>query len=323
MRNWDRLVDEYLGQCQARGLAPETLANLRRELDRLGCWLKNRRPRPELEAVGAELLIAYLRIRGAYKAKATLAGSMSVLRGWGAFLVQRGIWAESPLRWMQGPKLRADARVPRRLSSAVLKDLWEHAAKGRQKYHRYLWLAALSLLYGTGLRRGELARLNVADWSSQEGTLRIDGQKTGRQRQVAVPALTARCLETYLTHRQNHLEALGRSASSEAALLVNKDGARLSGFALSRGLRRLGRQAGVEKLTLHQFRHSCASDLLEQGTHLPEVQRLLGHQCVATTVRYLQIADPQRHAAVKLHPINSILAAQGAAAEALSMGGRA
>lgn len=48
MKNWDRLEDQYMEQYAARGVAAETVKNVRRELDRLGCWLKGRRPRPAL-----------------------------------------------------------------------------------------------------------------------------------------------------------------------------------------------------------------------------------------------------------------------------------
>jgi hypothetical protein len=46
---------------------------------------------------------------------------------------------------------------------------------------------------------------------------------------------------------------------------------------------------------------------LEAGVHLAEVQRILGHCVIATTVRYVHIADPQRRAAIELHPINAVL----------------
>jgi integrase/recombinase XerD len=72
-------------------------------------------------------------------------------------------------------------------------------------------------------------------------------------------------------------------------------------------LKTLARRCGAERVTLHQFRHSCASDLLESGVHLPQIQQMLGHQTIQTTVRYLHVADPQRHEAVKLHPINRML----------------
>ena len=48
MRRWDSLVESYLAQGQARGLSPETLEARRSELDRVGCWLKRRRPKPNL-----------------------------------------------------------------------------------------------------------------------------------------------------------------------------------------------------------------------------------------------------------------------------------
>lgn len=313
MKNWDRLEDRYMEQYAARGVSAETVKNVRRELDRLGCWLKGRQPRPALEQIGAasgsgaEVLIEYVRSRAAYRAKATVSGVMSVMRGWGEFLVRSGVWPSNPLRWMQGPRLRMNDRVPGRIGESALRKVWEKAASARQEYHRYLWLAALSLLYGTGLRRGELARLNLSHWSAGEATLRIDGRKTGRERQVAMPELACRCLESYLPRRQNHLEKLG--VQGEEALLIDKDGGRLSVSAISRAVKRLSQGAGEEKLTLRQFRHTCASDLLEKGVRLPEVQRLLGHQTITTTMRYLHVADPQRHEAVALHPINQILGA--------------
>ena len=158
MRNWDRLVDEYLEMYAARGISIETVKQARRELDRLGCWLKNQRPRPKLEELSADALIGYFRSRTAYRSKATVCSSMSIVRGLGEFLVQREVWASNPLRWMRGPKLRCDNRIPRRIHAAAMKSLWERAAASRQGYHRHLWLVSLALLYGTGLRRGEPQR---------------------------------------------------------------------------------------------------------------------------------------------------------------------
>ena len=70
---------------------------------------------------------------------------------------------------------------------------------------------------------------------------------------------------------------------------------------------RLDREAQVPLVSLHQFRHTCASDLLEGGVSLPEVQRMLGHASVQTPCRYLQVADPERAKAMQRHPINDLL----------------
>jgi len=309
MRRWDGLVERYLGELRTRGLAEDTVRHRCRELDRWGAWLKHRRPRPELEQVGADEVVAYIQGRAAFRAKATVAGIVTALRSLGEFLVRDEIWASNPLRWMRGPKMDPRARIPRRIGAGTMSQLWASAAAGRQVYQRHLWVALLAVLYGTGLRRGELIRLDLADWNREADTLLIDGQKTGRERQVAVPALTWQCLEAYLPQRHNLLERTGRL--SESALFVNQDGGRMSPESISGGLRTIARRGGLERITLHQFRHSCASDLLEDGVRLPQIQRLLGHQTITTTMRYLQIADPKRREAVTRHPINQRLALGG------------
>jgi site-specific recombinase XerD len=308
MRRWDGLVDRYIEEYAARGISTATVGNVRRELDRWGTWMKRRRPRPVLEAIDSDLLITYLRVRSRFRAKATLCGVLTAMRGLGDYLVAQQVWSSSPLRWIRGPKLDWRSHLPRRIGAESMSQLFKAASDSRQGYHRWLWATVLSVLYGTGLRRGELERLDVGDWQRDSGFLLIDGRKTGQERQVAVPELTARLIESYLPHRHNHLERQG--AASQAALFVNKSGGRLRGHAVSRAVGALAVRGGVGRITLHQFRHSCASDLLEDGVHVADVQRILGHQTITTTVRYLHIADPQRHQAVGRHPINQMLNAE-------------
>lgn len=95
---------------------------------------------------------------------------------------------------------------------------------------------------------------------------------------------------------------------------MSRYGRPLSGSAISNGVHDIATAAQVPLHSLHQFRHSCASDLLEAGVHLAEVQRILGHAVISTSVRYVHIADPQRSAATALHPINDWLQPQGATA---------
>src|SRR5262249_15155609 len=103
----------------------------------------------------------------------------------------------------------------------------------------------------TGLRRGELERLNLQDWKAEQKLLAIDGRKTGYQRQVPVSEPMARCLEAYLPLRHNLLER--RGTVRETALLINREGKRLSAHSLSLLVHRLARKAKVPLVTLHQF----------------------------------------------------------------------
>jgi len=306
MRRWDGLVDKYLAECRSRDLAEATIAKRERELARFGGWLKRRRPRVRLEDVDSELVVRYISARAVFRSRATVAGIVSDLRCMGEFLVREGIWLSSPLRWMRGPKLDPRQRLPKRLGSGQLDRIWSGARNRPQQYARHQALCVLAILYGTGLRRGELHRLDVEDWDRENGVLEIDGRKTGRVRRIAVGAGVWRSIEAYLPHRHNLLEKTHRL--EEQALLLNRAGKRMSASAISNLVRNLSESVGVHGVTLHQFRHSCASHLVEAGATLPQVQRVLGHAVIESTVRYVAISDPARGEAMKMHPINEFLA---------------
>jgi len=307
MQRWDRLQERYLEEFRARGRSEASHRHVRRELERWGAWLKQRRPRVVLERVDPQLLVGYVAARANFRAKSTVSGVISKMRGFGDFLVRERVWDSNPLRWIRGPRVMPYGRMQRRLDRAHLEALWQAAAGVHGEHTRALWVAVLGLLYGTGLRRGELERLDIDQIDCAEGTIRIDGRKTGRERCVPLPELVRRCLDAYWPARHNLLEA--RGGLGERALLVGRNGRRLSGESISNGVRRLAERARIPYTSLHQFRHSCASDLLEAGTHLAEVQQILGHATVATTVIYTRIADPARRAAIARHPLNDWLTA--------------
>jgi site-specific recombinase XerD len=305
MRRWDRLVDSYIEEYRGRGVSAASVAMNTARLERWGRWLKARRPRVAIERIDAESITRYIESCSTFKAKTTVYGTLSSMRMFGDYLVRQGLWTINPLRWMKGPKISPYSRLPRRIDHEHMQSLWQEAASKHSEFHRHRWITILALLYGTGLRRGEIERLNLDQFDRNEGTLRIDGRKTGRERCVPVPPILWRCLESYLPQRHNVLERAG--ALGQQALLVNRRGQRLSGQMISNGIHTLARRANVALVSLHQFRHSCASDLLESGVHLADVQRILGHQGISTTVRYTHIADPQRREAMARHPLNDWL----------------
>jgi site-specific recombinase XerD len=310
MRRWDRLVDAYIEEYRARGINPATVAHTAAALDRWGRWLKQRRPRVSIERIDADLITRYIASCSTFRAKATVYGNLSTMRGFGDYLVRQGLWTVSPLRWMKGPKITP--RLPKRIEREHMQALWREAGKRRGECSAHLWVTVLALLYGTGLRRGELERLDVECFDRAQGTIRIDGRKTGRERCVPLPPMVLECLEAYLPRRHNVLERHG--ALGERALLITRRGARLSAETISNTVHRIARCASVPAISLHQFRHTCASDLLEAGVHLAQVQRVLGHSGIATTVRYVHIADPQRREAMRMHPLNDWLLVQEQAA---------
>jgi site-specific recombinase XerC len=137
-------------------------------------------------------------------------------------------------RGVKGPKVTPYSRLPKRIDHAYMEAMWREAANRHGEYTSHLWVTVLAMLCGTGLRRGELERLNLDAFDRTEGTLRIDGRKTGHERCVPLPEMVLRCLEAYLPLRHNQLEEAG--FCGECALLVSRSGKRLTGGAISNGI---------------------------------------------------------------------------------------
>src|SRR5215468_9959075 len=192
MRRWDRLVDAYVGEYRARGVSAQSVAYTQSRLDRWGRWLKRRRPRIAMEHIDAELLTSYIANCSSFRAKATVYATLSTMRGFGDYLVRHGLWKANPLRWMKGPKVTPYSRLPKRIDQAHMEALWRAAARRGGEYSSHLWVTILAMLYGTGLRRGELSRLCVDTFDRHDGTLRIDGRKTGQERCVPLPEMVLR-----------------------------------------------------------------------------------------------------------------------------------
>lgn len=305
MKRWDGIVDEYSRVCELRGLSAATILSRRRELEKWGAWCKRKRPRPILEEIDSELILEYIKSRTHFHSKATVAGVMSQLRNVGEFLVGRGYWRANPLRWMRGPKLDPRAHLPARASKDQMQKIWLEAGKLKNEYQRVLWVTILAILYGTGIRRGELERLQLKDWDRETGILKVDGRKTGQERTVPVPEAVWSCLESYLPLRHNMLVEARRP--EEQQLFMLRKAAPLMGPRVGMMIHSLAKRAGTEFMTVHQFRHTCASDLIEGGVGIAQVQQILGHSCIQTTFRYIQTSAPERKQAIALHPINEIL----------------
>jgi len=305
MNQWDNLVENYQKYCEMKGLAEATILGVRRLLEKWGNWLKRRKPKPSINEINSEYIIKFIQARTAFRARATVYGTVSIMRGFGEFLVQKGIWQMNPLKWIRGPKIDPRMQIPNRIKKSHLEKIWVEAIKISNKYFQVLCILILSLLYGTGIRRGELERLKLDNWDREKGLLKIDGKKTGQERYIPLPELAFKCLENYLPKRHNILSKFKKQ--EEQHLLINGQGSPLKGIRMWTMIRKLSKKANVPLVSLHQFRHTCASDMLDEGIGLPEVQQVLGHASIYSTYRYTQISDLVRIKAMEKHPINQML----------------
>ena len=305
MHRWDAQMAGLLNLCETRGLSVDTIKARRYELMKLGAWLRVRRPKVNLEKVDDALMVKYFQSRGVGRSKATLASVITICRNMGEYLVEQNIWLKNPLRWIRGPKICSTSRLPKVVGPAQMKQIWDAAVTNPMPSSRPKLVTMLALLYGTGIRRGELSRLRVADWDREKSTIRIDGQKTNRERVVCVGPGVWRCIEAYLPHRHNQLEKHGKL--DQTSFFISRDGYALSAENMGTSIRALCQRAGVPEMSMHKFRHCCASDLLEKGVPLPDVQNILGHSHISNTTRYTHIVNPEKAKAMEKHPVNQFL----------------
>ncbi|MTH62901.1 tyrosine recombinase XerC [Paracoccus shanxieyensis] len=174
--------------------------------------------------------------------------------------------------------------LPRPLAVEQAQDLLNLAAEA----HPEAWIAArdaaaLTLLYGCGLRISEALSLNGADWPLREA-LTIRG-KGGKERQVPVLPVARDAIAAYLDLCPYPLER-------EAALFRGARGGRLNPSVLDTAMRNLRQSLGLPaSATPHALRHSFATHLLAAGGDLRTIQELLGHASLSTTQVYTGVDD--------------------------------
>jgi integrase/recombinase XerD len=157
----------------------------------------------------------------------------------------------------------------------------------------------LMTLYGTGMRRSELAHLKVGDIDSQRMIIRVVAGKRGKDRDLSLSPALLETLREYWRWRKPKLYLFPtrtRRVHSEEPI---------SDKTVWIACSEAAHQAGIRKhVTPHTLRHSWATHLLEAGTDLRTIQVLLGHDDLETTAQYLHLS--QRHLQTVTNPLDTL-----------------
>ncbi len=149
-------------------------------------------------------------------------------------------------------------------------------------------VALVLLLLDTGLRIGEVARLRIGDVSLQKsGAVIVAPFGSGRKskpRVVYLGVVARRALWRYLAERDDSLD-------NDAPLFTTDEGKPLSRDRLVQLVRRIGARAGVRWCHPHVLRHTFATEFLRNGGNVFALQQALGHSDLATTRRYITLAQ--------------------------------
>lgn len=249
-------------------------------------------------APGARCLrgyLAHLRERGC--SSRTVAAHLSALRGLFGWLASSGAIAEDPTAALSAPKLART--LPRALSADEVGRLMAAPEDGTPAGLRDA--AMLELLYATGARISELARLRVGEVDFAGGEVRLLG-KGRKERIVPVHRRALAAVGSYLS--QGRPKLLRGASPEPPELFISPRGRAMSAASLRQRFHALCLVAGIDReVAPHAMRHTFATDVLEGGADLRSVQEMLGHASLSTTQVYTHVA-PERLRAVQLsaHP---------------------
>ena len=299
-----QLLREYAAYLQVeRGLRPTTVQAYASDLAQFAEHLERSRSGVLAGATQEDVrrLMEGLRSNGVESR--AIARKLSTLRGFYRWLLldkridrDPTMTIEAPSSWKVLPKSLAEGDVSEMLRSMGSAARAQDADGLSLRDH-----AILELLYGGGLRVGEICALRVEDLRLDVGQAQVRG-KGDKERVVPLGRPACEALEAYLRRGRGGLQAgsLARGTGLERRLFLSIRGRALTRQWVWEMVRAAGKLQGA-KASPHMLRHSCATHMVEHGADLRSVQTLLGHADIATTQVYTHVALGRLKAVHRAH----------------------
>ena len=203
--------------------------------------------------------------------KVTIDNVRRILSSFFAWLEDEDYIMKSPVRRIH--KVKATQTVKETYTDEELEEMRDACVEIRD-------LAMVDFLASTGVRVGELVNLDRVDIDMQERSCVVLG-KGGKEREVYFDARTKIHLQNYLNSRTDNNPALFVS------LLRPYDRLKISGVEIR--LRELGKRINIKKIHPHKFRRTMATKAIDKGMPIEQVQVLLGHRKIDTTLQYAMV----------------------------------
>ena len=200
----------------------------------------------------------------------TIDNMRRILSSFFSWLEDEDYIVKSPVRKIH--KIRSEQKVKETFTDEELECMRDNCHSARD-------LAIIDMLASTGMRIGELVLLNRSDINYHERQCIVLG-KGNKQREVYFNARAKLHLQAYINSRTDSEDALFVSYKHNTRLTIN---------AIERMIRYLGRSLSITKSHPHKFRRTLATMAIDKGMPIEQVQRLLGHSKIDTTLHYAMV----------------------------------
>ena len=264
----EKFINSFLSAKEIEGCSQRTISYYKENIQRLISKLEK-----PIKGITTEDIRNYL---SNYKetnncGSVTIDNIRRVFSSFFAWLEDEDYIIKSPVR-----------RIHKVKAASIIKETFtdENIEKMRDECKNIRNLAIIELLISTGIRVGELVNLNIEDINFEDRSCIVQG-KGNKQREVYFDARTKIHLMQYLNIRKDDNKALFVSK--------NKPHQRLSISGIELIVRKIGVKTDVNRVHPHKFRRTLATMAIDKGMPIEQVQKLLGHVKIETTMHYAMV----------------------------------
>lgn len=261
-------LENYLASKRIEGCSEKTLVYYNATIQKMLCYLQK-----DLKEISTEDLRKYLSEyqRRHNTSMVTMDNIRRIISGFFAWLEDENYILKSPARRIH--KIKTAQLIKETFSDENLEQLRNACDSIRDR-------ALIEFLSSTGVRIGELVKLNISNINFVERSCIVFG-KGNKEREVYFDARTKLYLQDYLASRNDENDALFVSK--------NKPHKRLTVNGVEKMLQKIGDRTQVGHVYPHKFRRTLATMAIDKGMPIEQVQRLLGHVRIDTTMHYAMV----------------------------------
>ena len=284
-------IPYYLKLCEAKGDSPDTIVNKAAGLDKFNAWCATKGVY-DIDQIDLDLMDDYMLYLNQYRKPldgkpmtvASKRGYLTYVKTFVEKLYVKELLSSNTLENIEPPKLGRP--LPKAIFtqteiSKILDQLLVFGFTGMRDR------AIMETFFATGIRRTELANLDIDDVDLNEQQVRVRKGKGDRERIVPISTRGCEWIAFYLSKIRPRISFI----SSGSALFLANNGKRFKPNKLSDMVSRYVMLAGIKRAgSCYLFRHATATTMLDNGADLRHVQEMLGHADISTTQIYTHVS---------------------------------
>ncbi|MBT4959962.1 MAG: tyrosine recombinase [Flavobacteriaceae bacterium] len=295
--NWDVALDNFKNYLKIeRNLSINTIESYLFDIKKLINFLKKNKIEKNPNELTSKITKEFIYNISKKVKPPTQARIISGIRRFFDYLILENLIEKNPMDNIESPKLGTN--LPNTLTIEEIDKIISTIKLGSKTGLRNV--AIIELLYSCGLRVSELINLKISDLFFKESLIKVTG-KGNKERFVPISKQSQIYINNYLQDVRSYQKI---KKGFEDTLFLNERGTILSRVMIFLILKKLKNASNIKKkIGPHTLRHSFATHLIENGADLITIQKMMGHESITTTERYLHVN--KKHlidSMMKFHP---------------------